>query len=129
MENVHVVVCVTGQKTCERLIREGAQLAREEHGRLSVVHVAKPGLNVLGNPSEGEALEYLYRISSEHGADMTMIRAENVVDTLVEFAQKNQANVFVMGRPERKGGRDISYELKSRLPDVELRVLFTGEAG
>ena len=38
-----VLVCVTGQKSCARLIHDGAEIAAEEGASLSVVHVAKMG--------------------------------------------------------------------------------------
>ena len=40
MEKKHVLVCVTGQKTCERLIAEGGRLAEELGAELSVVHAS-----------------------------------------------------------------------------------------
>ena len=46
-----VLVCVTGQKSCERLIEEGASIAQEHNIELSVVHVAKTGNNFLGSTS------------------------------------------------------------------------------
>ena len=44
-----VLVCVTGQKSCEHLIHVGAEIAREDGAELSVVHVAKMGANFLGS--------------------------------------------------------------------------------
>ena len=67
-----VMVCVTGQLTCERLIRHGAQIAKDEMAELSVVHAAMRIESILGNPHEGEALEYLFSISKQFGADMTI---------------------------------------------------------
>ena len=49
-----VLVCVTGQKSCEHLIHVGAEIAREDGAELSVVHVAKMGANFLGSASEAQ---------------------------------------------------------------------------
>lgn len=80
--------------------------------QLHVIHVAKVGDNLLGNPSESEALEYLYQISKDHGADMTMIRSNEVAATISAHARKVSAVAVVMGRlaPQpphgvRRGGR------------------------
>ena len=54
-----VLVCVTGQKNCERLIVAGARIAREENLPLNVLHVVHSGGSVLGFVNEPEALEYL----------------------------------------------------------------------
>ncbi len=60
-----VLVCVTGQRSCERLIVIGAQLAAQARQPLIVLHVARAGGNVLGSKNEAEALEYLRAISQQ----------------------------------------------------------------
>jgi len=114
-----VMVCVTGQLTCERLIRAGAQLAQKEAAELSVVHVARMNQNVLGNPMEGEALEYLFSISREFGADMTLLRDDNTLAALTNHAKKIGATHVVMGVSDRKGA-DFSYALQAALPHVQV---------
>ncbi len=127
MEALHVLVCVTGQKTCERLITEGDRLAKELGAELSVVHVARQGAGLLGGDvAEAEALEYLFRISTEHGADMAVIRSSEVVSTLVSHAQKTHASLMVLGSP-RKSRRDITQELRTHLPDMEFQIIYSEE--
>ncbi len=119
-----IMVCVTRQKTCERLIKVGKKLSTKVEGELKVVHVAKTGDNFLGNPDEGEALDYLFQISKTAGADMTVLRAEDVVDKLVEFAEKNDVDVIVLGEgPRSKGDENIIRKLELNLPNVEIRVI------
>ena len=119
-----ILVCVTRQKTCERLIQAGSVLAREAHAPLSVVQVEKPGGNLLGNPKESEALEYLFQVSSASNADMTVLRQEDVVETLVEFTRKNEVTTIVMGRaPVEDSENTIINQLKRKLPDVDIRVV------
>ena len=127
MDKLHVLVCVTGQKTCEKLIDEGDRLAKEMDAELSVVHVAKQGAALLGgNITEAEALEYLFQISSEHGADMTVIRSNEVVDTLAAHAGKVGAGLMVMGSP-RKMRRDITEEIRAIMPEMQFRIICTEE--
>ncbi len=59
-----ILICVTRQKTCEHLITYGAQLAKTLGAELFVVHSVRVGDAFLGNPLGGEALEYLYSVSS-----------------------------------------------------------------
>ena len=124
MEKLLVLVCVTGQKTCERLIVEGAAKARALDAALSVVHVAKKeGSWLIGNAaSEGEALEYLYKISTEHGADMTVIRAEDIISTLVAHARKVGAAMMVLGAPS-KGDAGFVRDLRPLLPEVAFHIV------
>lgn len=124
MDTPCVLVCVTGQKTCERLILEGRKQADELGAPLSVVHVAKPGAGFLGNPAEGQAIEYLYKISTEHNADMALIHSNDVVATLAQHARRVNAIMVVLGVPG-KGDWAIAHELRAHLPDAELHVVYT----
>ncbi len=127
MEKKHVLVCVTGQRTCERLITEGGRLAKELDAELSVVHVARKGTGLLGGAvAEAEALEYLFKVSTEHGADMTVIRSERVVDTLADHAHKVNAAVMVLGS-SRETKRDVTKDLKAHMPEMEFAIVYTEE--
>ncbi len=127
MEKKHVLVCVTGQKTCERLIAEGGRLAAETGAELSVVHVAKQGTGLLGGiVAEAEALEYLFKVSTEHGADMAVIRSEHVVETLANHAGKVGADLMVLGS-SREVNRDVTKDLKAHMPDMEFKIVYTEE--
>ena len=124
MEKKHVLVCVTGQKTCERLITEGGRLAKELDAELSVVHVARKGTGLLGGAvAEAEALEYLFKVSTEHGADMTVRKAKDVVDAIEAEARRLNARVLVAGRAANYSGWDLLDELKGRLPDVDFEIV------
>lgn len=119
-----VMVCVTRQKTCERLIMTGSLMAKEAHAALSVIHVERPGVNFLGNPSESEALEYLFQVSSSFDADMTVLRENDVVETLVRYVLKNHVVAIIMGRPPvEESESSIIGQLKRRLPDVNIMVV------
>jgi K+-sensing histidine kinase KdpD len=123
-ESIRVLVCVTGQKTCERLIQEGAHIARQLEGKVSVVHVAAQGETFLGSHKEGDALEYLFRAADEVGADMTVLRAEDVLDTLVRFARDGRADCIVVGTGKGREGGEFAERLRLRLPGVEIRSVF-----
>ena len=118
-----VLVCVTGQKSCERLIVTGARIAEHESLPLNVLHVVRAGGSVLGFENEPEALEYLLRISIEHGADMTVRKAKDVVDAIEAEARRLNARVLVAGRAANYSGWDLLDELKGRLPDVDFEIV------
>ncbi len=123
---MRILVCVTGQKTCQRLIEEGARMAQDYGAELSVLHVARTGADFLGNPSESEAIEYLYQISASHGADMTLVKADNVLDTLSSYARRIEADVVVLGA-SRKGDRNFAHDLSLLLPQTEIHVAYPSE--
>ena len=118
-----VLVCVTGQRSCERLIVTGASIAAREGQPLSVLHVVRTGGNVLGFVNEPQALEYLLRTSIDHGADMTVRRADDVVNAIETEARRLDARVIVAGRAANYGGWDLLDELKLRLPEVRFEIL------
>ncbi|MBQ8952718.1 MAG: universal stress protein [Clostridia bacterium] len=124
MKETRVMVCVTGQKTCERLIAEGHRLAIEREEELSVLHVAKKGAGLMGSPSEAEALEYLFEVSSGKGADMTVIRSDEVVKTIEKHARKIGASLIVLGCP-RQGSRDLTADMRAHMPDMEFHIVYT----
>lgn len=110
--NGNTMICVTQQKTCERLIETGVQIQEKQGGDIFVVHVAPVGWNILGNSKEGEALDYLFDISKKVGAHMTVLRSSDVVKTIVDFCEKNNINTIVLGE---SGEKAVDNNLISKL--------------
>lgn len=93
----NVMVCVTQQKTCDRLIRFGNEFLGNEEGELFIIHVAHYEINFLGNSKEGEALEYLYEKALEYGANLTVVRSNDVLETLSDLVEKNKITHIIVG--------------------------------
>jgi K+-sensing histidine kinase KdpD len=114
----NIMVCVTQQKTCERLINRGEALKQKYNGDLFVIHAAKEGTNFLGNQHESDALEYLYDISKNAGAEMTVLRSKDVPETLLEFAKVRDIKHIVMGEaPSSNKENDIAGILQKNMPE------------
>jgi len=94
----NVMVCVTQQRTCDRLIKYGHELLSKNKGELFIIHVAHYEFKFLGNSEEGEALEYLYEKALEYGANLTVVRSNHVLDTLVELVEKNKITQVILGQ-------------------------------
>lgn len=118
----NVLVCVTQQQTCDRLITYGRKLADENGGDLMIIHIASYEFKYLAGSDDGEALEYLYQKSLEYGANLTVIRSNNVLATLASQVEKNDIGKVVMGvHREGDNGSDMTRELKAMIGgDVEL---------
>ncbi len=120
----NILVCVTQQKTCERLILSSNEYRTDPESELFVLHVAKNDWNFLDNAKEGEALEYLFKISKTAGANMTVIKSDTIADTIAEFAQKNHIGIIVMGAsPETRHENNFFDELQNILPDVKICII------
>lgn len=126
MENIkNIMVCVTQQKTCERLIKRGAELRDQYDGELFVIHVAKEGWNFLGKTKEGDALDYLFEKAKNYGANLTVIRSQDVLETLKELTEKNSIDMIVLGEStENDANKNMVNNLGKRLPKkVEFEIV------
>lgn len=120
----NILVCVTQQKNCERLIRRAAKLRDEIKGSLYVLHVAKEGWNFLDNQREGEALDYLFGISKSFSADLHVLKSDNIVKTIYNFAIENEINCIVMGESQHDHKENRFYtQLRESLADVDIQVI------
>jgi len=95
--NKKIMVCVTQQKSCERLIEKGMEFLTSEEDELHVIHVVKENWKYFGQLREADALEYLFEVSKTHGASLTVKKATNIVESLSVFAEKNGIDMIVMG--------------------------------
>lgn len=95
--NKKIMVCVTQQKSCERLIEKGKAFIESEDDELHVIHVVKENWKYFGQLREADALEYLFEVSKAHGASLTVKKATDIVDSLSTFAEKNEIDMIVMG--------------------------------
>ena len=110
------MVCVTQQKSCERLIARGRELGEKFNCNLHVIHVVKEGWKYFGKLKESDALEFLFDKSKQYGADLTVIKAKDIVYTLSAFADKNNVGIVVMGEShEESSQQNMIKRFKSEL--------------
>lgn len=120
----NIMVCVTQQKTCERLIRRGSEIRDEYNGELFVIHVAKEGDHFLGKSKDGDALEYLFEKSKAYGANLTVVRAQDVLEALKKLTEKHDIDLIVLGQSFENEDRNVSNRLESRLSeDIEIEIV------
>ena len=106
----NIMVCVTGPRTCDKLISRG--LERSADAEIHVVHCVETGRNFMGTPFEGDAVELI------------LLRADNVDDALVEYAEKNGIDMIIMGSsPVKLDHETIVTRLQRRLPNVEFDII------
>jgi K+-sensing histidine kinase KdpD len=91
-----IMVCVTQQKSCERLIKRGAELCKPQD-ELYVVHVVKENWRYFGKLKEADALEYLFDISKAYEAALSVIKHTDIELALTRFAMEHQVDMVVMG--------------------------------
>ncbi|MCX7708269.1 MAG: universal stress protein UspA [Clostridia bacterium] len=120
----NILVCVTQQKTCERLIKKASAKKEKVDGSLFVIHVAKNDWNFLDNAKEGEALEYLFGISKSVGANLTVLRSDHIVSAIADFVKENNITCIVMGESKTDHKENHFFnELKRTLSDIEIYII------
>lgn len=127
MEHEHekhiVMVCVTRQRTCARLVERGEQIATARNLPLHIVHAVRTGENFLGNAIEGEALEYLFTAAQLAGGSLAMLRADDVEGTLETYAKAHDASVLVLGASPDTSGDNFVTRLQRRLPGIQVEIV------
>ena len=115
-----VLVCVTRQKTSEKLIKKGVELTKgEENSCLNVIHVVNENDKLLYNLSDGDALEYLFEITQDVGAaNLVVKRSKDVIKTLVDYAEEINCTHIVLGNSNNPSNNFIS-KLQRKLPNVD----------
>lgn len=117
-----LMVCVTGQRSCERLVVHGKnRLAADQI--LYVVHCVPEGKNFLGSADESDAINYLFNISKNVGAELTILRENDVIDALVDFANAHNIHVIVVGASPSTAKDSFNNRFSKRLPGVEFDIV------
>lgn len=107
-----VLVCVTIQKECGKLIETGKKAALEAALPLKVLHVSAGG-NLLGNPDAAEAMNYLFSLAREAEAEMNILYENDAPAAIVRYAQKECARTLILG--ENRSG--FATHLRQLLPE------------
>jgi K+-sensing histidine kinase KdpD len=127
MSNRKIMVCVTQQKLCKRLIHKAYTLKKHEEDELFVIHVVKENWRYFGKLKEADALEYLFDSAKSYGAMLNVFKAQDIEGTLANFAEKESVDVIVMGesnestkqqnminRLQRKTKKEVEFEIVSQ---------------
>lgn len=114
-----VLACVTSQFDCDRIIKAAKQIADDCECELRVLSVITPTQNYA---NIGDKIEYLYLVSKQVGADMTIIFNANAAKSVAEFANENNVEHIVTGMHD---GGDDSFLVRFNqiAPDVSITMV------
>lgn len=114
-----ILVCVTGQSSCERLIRAGARIAEEKNCSLLVLSIF---------PTSGcftpeiETIGELDRCAKEHNAEMLLFYNDLPFAVAAAVAKKHKAVNIVTGFCE-DGASGFVTALHTVLPATEITMV------
>ncbi|MGN0545746.1 MAG: hypothetical protein ACI4I3_00305 [Acutalibacteraceae bacterium] len=115
-----IMVCVTPQHSCARLIEAGARIAAQENLPLSVISVFKEknGLNA----NEGGALENLFECAKKYNAGMNIYFNDSPALVVAVSAKKNNASTLVTGFPA-EGSSGFIARIHEILPELPITMV------
>ena len=116
----HILVCVTEQVNCSRLIRKGRALADLQNARLTVLHVRTRQKTMMGNPDISTALNTLYADARAADADMEIIASPDVERTIAEYVQSHGVTHLIIGRSPMNGQPTMRDRLAALIPSTEI---------
>ena len=110
-----ILVCVTGQRDCDRLIRAGRKIADERSIPLQVLCVQPTSS---GFETSGEELEYLRQTARDAQAEMTVYFNDEAVLVAVSFVKQIGATHIVTGMAEApmNGFVEMIHKLLPKVP-------------
>ena len=59
---------------------------------------------------------------------MAVLRSDDVIPTIVNYARKMNAAVIVIGNRPTRGGNHLTRMLQNSMPDLDIRTVVTEEA-
>ena len=114
-----VLVCVTGQYDCDRLIEAGFEQAVENGLELHVLCVHDPERDISFMSDE---IEYLYRTAKSLGADMTIAFNRNAPGCAADFARRINARHLITGMPDNRPNGFV-ITLHELLPKLQITMV------
>jgi len=110
-----ILVCVTGQHDCDRLIRVGKKLSDERSLPLQVLCVQPTSS---GYETDGRELEYLRETARDAEAEMSIYFHDDAPLMAAGFAEKIHADHIVTGMAETSvnGFIEIIHKLLPQVP-------------
>ena len=120
MKQSCVMVCVTQQESCSRLIEAGARIAKEEKLPLTVISVFKESSGM--NANDGGALENLFACAQKYNASMNVYFNDSPSLVVAVAAKKNHASTLVTGFPA-EGSSGFIARIHEILPDLPITMV------
>lgn len=108
-----VVVCVTDQLQCDRLIRKGREVANRHHCRLEVISVQPKDRSAARN---AQILEYLFNCARQVDAEMRVYYADDPVHEVAGWIRRHPVLMTLVGKPGKESNGFVR-RLMEELPE------------
>ncbi|MBB6218286.1 K+-sensing histidine kinase KdpD [Anaerosolibacter carboniphilus] len=115
-----ILVCVTDQKSCERLITAGYLLSKALDLRLKVLSVqpSNQAKNLRETP-----LEYLFNVCKSLDAEMQVYWGDNGSNVAVDYIRRNKVAHLVFGVPEKMVEGNFVHDVHQAFSDIPISIV------
>ncbi|NOG70795.1 sensor histidine kinase KdpD [Roseicella sp. DB1501] len=108
-----LMVCVSADRSQERLVREGARLAQRLQAKWIVVHIDQP---YKGDDTRSrETLLTIATTAQAAGAEFANIPGQDIAETLLDYARKRNVTKLIVGNPPRWKFKLFRSRLQERI--------------
>jgi len=114
MKKYPVLVCVTAQSSCESIILQGRQAARELSASLEVVSVQSADM---APEQRAASLNTLYKLSKKSGAPIVVYYNDDAAQTIASHARQHSARHIILGQ---SNNHHFARQLAELLPGVNI---------
>ena len=115
-----IMVCVTPQQSCTRLIEAGARIAKEEKLPLEVISVFKQSSGM--NANEDGALENLFECVKKYNASMNIFFNDSPALVVAVASKKHRAANLITGFPA-DGSSGFIAHIHEILPELPITMV------
>lgn len=112
-----ILVCVTAQRSCERIIRAGYLLSKSTNLRLKVLSLQPHEQNKNINRN---ALEYLFGVCKSLNTEMQIYCGDNVNDMAIDYVSQNNIGQLIVGSPKKLEPGNFVFEIHLAFPGIPL---------
>lgn len=112
-----ILVCVTDQESCGRLIEAGRKLADLSDTDLKVICVRPRNMKDWFGSDE---VEFLYSKSKQLGAEMIIKFNDYAVNAIVDYIRNHDIDVVVVGMPPDPGQSVFISGIEEHFPELPL---------
>jgi K+-sensing histidine kinase KdpD len=112
-----VLVCVTDQESCGRLIEAGRQLADLADMSLKVICVRPHRMESWFGSDE---VEFLFNRSKQLDAEMIIVFHDYAVEAVAEYIRSNDIHYIIVGTPPEPGQSIFITGLEDQFPQIPI---------
>ena len=99
-----VLVCIGPGELAERLVRAGRRFSSALHADWIVAYIETPQLQRLPAPERDAVMQNL-RLAESLGATTVTLGAQQMSETILDYAREKNVTKILLGKPTRKGWR------------------------